>query len=210
MLTVHRQSRVVVLDFTGWQRDIMHVSAATDAQVRAAAARFRDVGISDDEANRVMASMLRSWDNARVRSDPTETLQELILYRRSAQAKHRPRGRPRKDAQALLGPLYEPNPLPRTPQPLALSMDDLLADGELQDLWASTVLPTLNVPPATKAIAFEDVRVFRRASDLASIIIVAQADEDLPLLQAFAHEIQVQFQSHYPDVSVFYTTIPPS
>ena len=211
MLLAHRQSRMVVLDFTGWKRDIMHVSAATADQVRAAAERFRNAGISDEEANQVMASMLLSWDNARVNSDdPTETLQQLILYRREVSKSKRTRGRPRKDAQTLLGPLYEPDPLPRVQQSSTFSTDDLIADGELQDLWASTVLSALNVPPATRAVAFERAQLFRRASDPAIIIIAAPSNAHLEPVQDWAHDIQRQFQSLFPDVSVLYTTIPPS
>ena len=210
MLLAHRQSRMVVLDFTGWKRDIMHVSAATADQVRAAAARFRDLGISDDEANRVMASMLLSWDNARVGSDPTQALQEIILYRRDTAQSKRTRGRPRKDARTFLGSLYEPDPLPRVQQSSTFSMDDLIADGELRDLWTSTIVPALDVPPATQVIAFDRAQLFRRRSDPASIVIAAQSDANLERIQAHAPEIQSQIQSLFPDVSVSYTTIPPS
>ena len=209
MALAHRISRITIIDFAAWQRDLMHVSSATAAQVRAAADRFRGAGISDAEASRVMASMMISWDNAKVGSDPTETLEKLIYYRRTVQAQ-RPRGRPRTDAKSLLGPLYEPTPLPRLPEPVSVRMDDLLDDAKLRGLWASTILPAMEVPRTIKDMAFAGALLFRRRSDPRNIIIAAQDDAHLQRLREYAFTIRSQIQSIFPDVSVAYTTIPPS
>ena len=71
-------------------------------------------------------------------------------------------------------------------------------------------LPALDVPPVTRIVAFEDAQLFRRTDDPTSIIIVGQSASALQSIQASAHDIQRQVLAFFPDVSISYTTIPPS